>query len=190
MSKPKDLVCEIFANRLNSAMSMRGFEDKISVRAKELSRVCNSTPQGARRWVRGECLPGPDNLEHIARHLNVTKSYLFGEEAGKGEVTPSPFPIDHVIVPCTTDAFDGEIRCGDSLVVYPVRDAIVDGSLYLQERGETQLVIRLWSAEADKIDVVAVEPGGIKEMTITGQDAITNYLSGLRGQIVAVIRKV
>ena len=190
MSKPKDLVCEKFANRLNSAMSMRGFEDKISVRARELATVCNSTPQGARRWVKGECLPGPDNLDLIANHLNVTRGYLFGDEAEQSKIAPSPFPTDHVIVPCTTDAFDGEIRCGDSLVLYPARGAVVDGSLYLQEFGDTQSVIRLWRAGADKIDVVAVRPDGVEETAIIGQDAIANYLSGLRGQIVAVIRKV
>ncbi len=70
---------KVFAQRFNRELAMLGFPDDVNEKTKAVSKVFNVTRHLANAMIFGHNLPPYENLDNIAKILEVCPQWLGGE---------------------------------------------------------------------------------------------------------------
>jgi len=187
----------IFVKRLDLVMTGKFMSSDIQVRSKELGEICDVSPQAARKWLTGKCLPDYDKMLIISKKFSVTVSYLIGEisannntEVDKDSILRSGALKGAITVDIPNSMFFNEMRAGDTAVCYPCSKLETNDAIYMLQSSNDRF-FRKMSYNDSKELIISFEENGEPVVNIyNDKNMIDIFLSSIIGRVDAVIRKV
>jgi repressor LexA len=163
---------DIFKDRLNEAMALRG------MRASELAKRTGLSKARISQYVHGKFIPKSDAILTIAEVLGVSELWLMGRTDSMEPALSSPIPCPENVSPLRLCRYPilGEIACGAPILAVEDPDAgyvtaaETNADFCLTAKGDSMIGARIFDGDEVFIQQTdLVENGEIAAVVVDGE---------------------
>lgn len=186
----------IFVKRLDLVMTSKSVSSKVSERVDFLSRLCEVTPQAARKWLTGKGMPDYDNMKVLAAKLDVSTSYLIGEinikKLTKNESSSlkNSFRNGVMTIELTETVISNVLIAGDTAICHPCKPDAIDGSIFVLQSANKRFFRKLSYNDKGNLVIAYEKNGESIEDVYSDKNMIELFLSSLVGRVESFIRQI